>query len=277
MGEGTTMTKRYAVALGAVLIGALAACQPAAPQAAGDPSLAPVAEATSASSPSQAAPSPSTKPSIKPSTKPSTQPSKQPTASSCPQGPHQKDVETALAKLGSWGPVTVDGVQSAADCAAIKKFQKRYGISPANGRAGDTTSSVAKRLAATDTAACGAGTALVACVDLTHQTTYLMKGGKLIWGPTVTRTGMSGFATPSGWFTIFDRADRHWSTPYEVWLPYWQQFYNGDGFHQTTTYIHNMGIGSHGCVNLLPQDATKYYSTLKYGSKVHLYGRRPGT
>ena len=58
---------------------------------------------------------------------------------------------------------------------------------------------------------------------------------------------------------------------------YWQQFYNGDGFHQTTTYIHDMGIGSHGCVNLLPVDARKYYSTLKYGTKVHLYGRRPGT
>jgi len=114
-------------------------------------------------------------------------------------------------------------------------------------------------------------------VDLTHQTTYLMKGGKVIWGPTVTRTGMSGFATPSGWYSIFDRAPRHWSNPYDVWLPYWQQFYNGDGFHETTTYIHNMSIGSHGCVNLLHVDAQKYYSTLGYGSKVHLYGRRPGT
>jgi peptidoglycan hydrolase-like protein with peptidoglycan-binding domain len=272
------MAKRYAALLGAVLMGALAACQPATPDAVGDPLPvpAPASGATSAPSPS-AEPSPSTvSPSKSPSTSPSVKPSSKP-PTTCPKGPNQKSVETALAKLGSWGRVTVDGVQSPEDCAAIKKFQQRYGISPANGRAGDTTNSVAKRLAATDPAACQAGTGLVACVDLTHQTTYLMKGGKLIWGPTVTRTGMSGFATPSGWFNVFSRADKHWSTPYEVWLPYWQEFYKGDGFHQTTTYIHDMGIGSHGCVNLLPVDARKYYSTLTSGSKVHLYGRRPGT
>jgi hypothetical protein len=272
------MRNRYAALIGAVLMGALAACQPATPQAAGDPTLSPASEASTAPTPSSApqpSTQPSTQPSAQPSTKPSTSPSKTPAG--CPQGPNQKAVETALAKLGTWGPVTVDGVQSAADCTAIKKFQQRYGISPANGRAGDTTSSVAKRLAATDPAACKAGSGIVACVDLTHQTTYLMKDGKLYYGPTVTRTGMSGFATPAGWFSIFDRADKHWSNPYKVWLPYWQQFYNGDGFHQTTTYIHNMGIGSHGCVNLLPADAKKYYSTLKYGSKVHLYGRRPNT
>jgi lipoprotein-anchoring transpeptidase ErfK/SrfK len=271
------MAKRHAALLGAVLIGALAACQPGTPRA-GDPPLSPAAQASSTptrtAGPESPA-SPSAQPSTKPSTKPSTPPSKAPT--SCPQGPNQKSVETALAKLGTWGPVTVDGVQSAGDCAAIKKFQQRYGISPANGRAGDTTNSVAKRLAATNPADCKAGAGIVACVDLTHQTTYLMKDGKLSYGPTVTRTGMSGFATPSGWFTIFDRADKHWSTPYKVWLPYWQQLYNGDGFHQTTTYIHDMEIGSHGCVNLLPTDAKKYYSTLKYGTKVHLYGRRPGT
>jgi hypothetical protein len=274
------MAKRFVPLLGAALLGALAACQPATPQATG-PAEQPSYEATATPGPSEttADPEPSTSPSAKASVKPSTKPSKKPSskATTCPQGPNQKSVETALAKLGTWGAVTVDGVQSAADCAVIKKFQQRFNISPANGRAGDTTASVAKRLAATNPADCGAGNSLVACVDLTHQTTYLMSGGKLIWGPTVTRTGMSGFATPSGWFSIFDRADKHWSTPYKVWLPQWQEFYKGDGFHQTTTYIHDMGIGSHGCVNLLPVDAHKYYATLTYGSKVHLYGRRPGT
>src|SRR5262249_16389566 len=150
---------------------------------------------------------PSTKPTAKPTTKPTSKPSGQPSSAptNCPQGPNQKSVEAALAKLGTWGPVTVDGVQSAQDCAAINKFHQGFGTPPANGRHGDTTDSVAKRLAATDTSACAAGAGLVACVDLTHQTTYLMNDGKLFWGPTVTRTGMAGFATPSGWFTIFDR------------------------------------------------------------------------
>ena len=274
------MRRKPAIALGAALLFALTACQPEQPAGAGQPSLAPVAETTAAAT--AGATSPTVSPSASASPSPSATPSKTPTTtpthtSSCQQGPRQREVEVALAKLGTWGPIVVDGKQTNADCATIKKFQKRFSISPASGRAGDTTASVAKRLAATDPAKCQAGTGLVACVDLTHQTTYLMKGGKVIWGPTVTRTGMSGFATPSGWYSIFDRASRHWSNPYEVWLPYWQQFYNGDGFHETTTYIHNVSIGSHGCVNLLHVDAQKYYSTLSYGSKVHLYGRRPGT
>jgi lipoprotein-anchoring transpeptidase ErfK/SrfK len=65
--------------------------------------------------------------------------------------------------------------------------------------------------------------------------------------------------------------------PFKVWLPYWQNFYLGDGLHETTTYIHNMPIGSHGCVNLLHEDALAAYSLLGVGSIVHLYGRRPGT
>lgn len=266
------MKRKFAVALGAALLAVTTACQPAQQSGSGQPSLAPVAEETPAPSPT----GPAQTPAASPSATPSATPSKSPT-SSCATGEYQREVEVALAKLGTWGSIVVDGKQTDADCVTIKKFQKRFGISPSNGRAGPTTRNVAKRLAATDPSKCNAGTGLVACVDLTHQTTYLMKGGKVIWGPTVTRTGMSGFATPSGTFEIFDRSPKHWSTPYKVWLPYWQQFWNGDGFHETTTYIHNMSIGSHGCVNLLHVDAQKYYSTLKYGSKVKLYGKRPGT
>ncbi|MFD0595588.1 L,D-transpeptidase family protein [Catellatospora coxensis] len=51
----------------------------------------------------------------------------------------------------------------------------------------------------------------------------------------------------------------------------------GKGFHTTTTYIHNSSIGSHGCVNLLPVDSQKYWNTLKSGTAVKIFGRRPGT
>ena len=57
-------------------------------------------------------------------------------AAACPTGPHQKAVERYLKKLGGFGAVTVDGRQSAGDCAAIKKFQRRYDIRPAAGLAG---------------------------------------------------------------------------------------------------------------------------------------------
>jgi lipoprotein-anchoring transpeptidase ErfK/SrfK len=186
-------------------------------------------------------------------------------------------VETALAKIGSYGPITVDGKQTLADCETIKRFQRRMGIYPTDGKAGPLTANIAARIAATDIRACGAGAQTMACVDLTNQTFYLMRAGAVALGPTVARTGMKGYATPAGTFAINDRAGRHWSTPYLVWLPYWQHFYGGDGLHETTTYIHNMSIGSHGCVNLLHSDAVQAYSLLTIGSKVRLYGRRPGT
>ena len=199
-------------------------------------------------------------------------------AAACATGKYQKQVEGYIKKLGGFGTVKVDGKQSAADCAAIKKFQSRYGIKPAAGLAGPTTYGVAKRLAATKTSACKPKkTGVTFCVDLTHQTIWSVKNGKVFTKPTVTRTGMKGYRTPAGSYKINKRAKKEWSNPYKVWLPYWQRFYGGDGLHQTTTYIHDAWRGSHGCVNLLPSDAKTFYGIGKIGSTVKLFGRRPGT
>ncbi|WP_370644269.1 L,D-transpeptidase family protein [Actinoplanes sp. L3-i22] len=199
-------------------------------------------------------------------------------AKACATGKYQKQVEAYIKKIGGYGTVTVDGKQSAADCAAIVKFQKRFGIQPAAGLAGPTTYKVAQRLAWTNTASCKAKkTGITFCVDLSHQTTFVMKDGKVYLKPTVTRTGMDGYETPAGTFKINKRTKKEWSDPYKVWLPYWQRFIGGRGFHQTTTYIHDMWRGSHGCVNLLQADAAKYYSIGKIGSTVKVFGRRPGT
>ncbi|MFB9237093.1 L,D-transpeptidase family protein [Plantactinospora siamensis] len=205
----------------------------------------------------------------------STTPSRLPAG--CTQGEQQREVETYLARLGGFGPVEVDGRQSAADCAAIKRFQRRYGISPAAGRAGPTTADVAGRLARTNLASCRAGKGTTFCVDLTHQTVWVVRDGHVLLGPTVTRTGKPGYATVSGSYTIDYRNPREWSTPYEVWMPLWQHFYGGMGFHETTTYLHDMSIGSHGCVNLLPEDARRMWELGSVGTHVRLFGRRPGT
>jgi hypothetical protein len=220
-------------------------------------------------------PAPTSSPSGRPTTRP--KPTTSPKPVDCQQGDQQLVVERALIKLGGYGHVTADGKQSAADCAAIKKFQHRFDIRPANGRAGPMTGGVAQRLAASNPASCGAGSGLTACVDLTHQTVWIMNGGKLVYGPTVTRTGMKGYATPSGTYSIYDRQTKNWSEEWKVWLPYWQRIVDGMGFHQTTTYIHNSAIGSHGCVNLLPVDAVKFWNTLSSGTTVKMFGRRPGT
>jgi lipoprotein-anchoring transpeptidase ErfK/SrfK len=198
-------------------------------------------------------------------------------ATSCPTGEYQREVERYLAKLGGFGKITVDGKQSAADCTAIKKFQSRYGIQPAKGRAGPTTRGVAKRLAGTDTRGCKAGKGVTFCVNLTLQTVWAMRDGKVVMAPTVTRTGMRGYRTPIGTYRVNLHKRREWSNPYHVWLPYWQRFVGGIGFHETTTYLHDGSIGSHGCVNLLHADAVRLYGLGKVGTRVYVFGRRPGT
>jgi lipoprotein-anchoring transpeptidase ErfK/SrfK len=104
-----------------------------------------------------------------------------------------------------------------------------------------------------------------------------MRNGKVYTKPTVTRTGKKGYRTPTGTFKINKRTTKEWSNPYKVWMPYWQRFVGGIGLHQTTTYLHDAWRGSHGCVNLLPSDAKKFYGFGKIGMTVKVFGRRPGT
>jgi hypothetical protein len=199
-------------------------------------------------------------------------------AAGCSTGPRQREVEGFIKRLGGFGTIVVDGKQTSTDCATIKRFQTRYGISPASGYAGEITYIVSRRLVRTNTSACGARAGYITfCVDLTHQTVFVLDGYKVIWKPTPTRTGMrGGFQTPAGTFWVNSRNIRKWSNPYDVWMPYWQHFYRGMGFHQTTTYLHN-SFGSHGCINLLPADAKKLWSIGKIGTRVYIFGRRPGT
>lgn len=231
-------------------------------------------------------PTPVASPSVAPSPVVTSSPvvtAEAPVPPGCLGGDHQRAVESALARLDEYASVTVDGVQTAGDCTLIKKFQARYGISPAAGRAGPTTADVARRLAASadadEQARCRVrGTGLTICVDLTEQTAWAVRDGALVWGPTVVRTGMrGGYRTPTGTYQIYRRAEREWSVPYKVWLPYWEAFNGGIGFHETTTYLHDGSIGSHGCVNLLPADAVALWHVASVGSTVKVFGNRPGT
>lgn len=226
--------------------------------------------------PAPASPSPSRR-STAPTPRVSSPPPASPKPYYCPAGEYQRAVEQYLAQLRIFGPVVVDGQQSATDCRTIQNFQRRFGIYPAEGRPGPTTVDVARRIANTRPADCQAGSGTTVCVNLTLQTMWVMRGGAVVLGPTVTRTGMAGYATPAGWFSVFHKDVREWSVPYSVWMPYWQGFYDGMGLHQTTTYIHDMSIGSHGCVNLLPSDAAALWGLTVVGTPVHIFGRRPGT
>src|SRR5262249_7823171 len=118
---------------------------PAMPTPTSTPPPAPTPTPTATSTPT---PTPSRTANPKPTPTPSPP---------CPQGTKQREVETALSKIGSYGAITVDGRQTLADCETIKRFQRRMGIYPIDGKAGPTTADVSARIAATNIGACAAG------------------------------------------------------------------------------------------------------------------------
>lgn len=192
-------------------------------------------------------------------------------------GPYQRQVEKFLGR-------PVDGKQSAADCKAIQTFQGWHGIKPAIGYAGvitwRTMNTILQQRAAGKTpnraGKCPVNKGRIACVDLTRQLTWIQDGAKLKYGPVPVRTGKDGTETRTGAKKIYWRSIDHWSTLYNVRMPYSQFFDRGQAFHSTTKSMYNPP-GSGGCVNMRPADAKAYWNLLRNGDDVYVYGRKPGT
>ncbi|MGW4229797.1 L,D-transpeptidase family protein [Streptomyces sp. NPDC004980] len=200
-------------------------------------------------------------------------------AASCTaaKGPYQKQVEKYLKR-------TADGRQSTADCKAIRSFQVAKGITPAIGYAGPVTWRTMKTITAQKAAGknpnaakkCPTNRGRIACVDLTRQLSWIQDGSKLKFGPVAVRTGRNGAETRTGSTKIYWRNIDHWSTLYDVRMPYAQFFDGGQAFHSVTKSMYN-NPGSAGCVNMRPSDAKSYWNLLKNGDDVFVYGRKPGT
>lgn len=192
-------------------------------------------------------------------------------------GPYQRQVEQFLGR-------PVDGRQSAADCAAVRSFQAAHGITPTVGYAGpltwQTMSTMLEQRAAGSTpnraGSCPTDRGRIACVDLTRQLSWIQDGAALRYGPVPVRTGKDGTETRTGPKKIYYRSIDHWSTIYNVAMPYSQFFDGGIAFHSTTKSMWNPP-GSGGCVNMRPADAKAYWNLMGNGTAVHVYGRKPGT
>ncbi|MFB7939019.1 L,D-transpeptidase [Streptomyces sp. NPDC004779] len=192
-------------------------------------------------------------------------------------GPHQKQVEKFLGR-------TVDGRQSLADCKAIQAFQVKHGITPSVGFAGPLTwrtmnTMIQQKAAGTNPnkdRKCPTNKGRIACVDLTRQLSWIQDGSRLKYGPVPVRTGKDGTETRTGLKKIYWRNINHWSTLYNVSMPYAQFFDGGQAFHSTTKSMWNPP-GSGGCVNMRSADAKAYWNLLRNGDDVYVYGRKPGT
>ncbi|MGW2211889.1 L,D-transpeptidase family protein [Streptomyces sp. NPDC001781] len=192
-------------------------------------------------------------------------------------GPYQKQVERFLGR-------TADGKQSSGDCSAIRSFQNKHGITPAIGYAGPVTWGVMDLMNRQKAVGknpgkdgkCPVNKGRVACVDLTLQLSWIQDGRKLVYGPVPVRTGRDKYETRTGLKKIYWRDIDHVSNLYDVPMPYSQFFDGGQAFHSVGLSMWNPP-GSHGCVNMTTKDAKKYWSLLKNGDDVFVYGRKPGT
>ena len=103
-------------------------------------------------------------------------------------------------------------------------------------------------------------------VSLRRQLTFLIRRG-IVRRTTSVSTGKSGYATPSGDFSIYRRERLSWSIVYDVWLP-WAAYFHPKGlaFHRSRRVPPYPT--SHGCVRVPPPFAREVYRFAEIGTRV---------
>jgi lipoprotein-anchoring transpeptidase ErfK/SrfK len=106
----------------------------------------------------------------------------------------------------------------------------------------------------------------LACVSLSKQEAWLLKDGKIIYGPVPVATGRPGLNTPAGTFHVLRKYKMWYSTAYNnAPMPFAIFFYEGDAFHEDP-----VTVKSHGCVHLTYSAAERFYSYLQLGDEVQI-------
>ncbi|WP_329379048.1 L,D-transpeptidase [Streptomyces sp. NBC_01351] len=189
-------------------------------------------------------------------------------------GPYQRELEAHLRR-------PVDGTQSVADCLAIRSFQWKNGVEPADGYAGvDTYRTmlvVAARPNPNADGDCPVRAHRVTCVDLDRQLLWVQRDRRIVFPVVAIRTGRDEDETRRGWHEIYWRSKDHESTLYDnAPMPYAQFFDGGQAIHARSDHLYAHG-GSGGCVNLAEPEAKRLWDLLTEGDAVYIWGTKPGT
>jgi lipoprotein-anchoring transpeptidase ErfK/SrfK len=108
--------------------------------------------------------------------------------------------------------------------------------------------------------------AAVACVSLSRQEAWFVRGGELVRGPVSVATGRPGYGTELGTFSVYRKNLMWYSTIYNnAPMPYSVFFDGGEAFHEGSTYVR-----SHGCVHLSESNASWVFSFLHIGDEVQI-------
>ena len=104
-----------------------------------------------------------------------------------------------------------------------------------------------------------------ACVRLSTNQAWLLRGGKVVSGPVPISHGRTGFLTPPGSFRVTFKSQDHVSTIYDREMPYSVFFNGGIAFHQGS-----VRQKSHGCVHLTGTAARAFFAELTPGDRVQV-------
>ncbi|MFD7028040.1 L,D-transpeptidase family protein [Streptomyces sp. NPDC059917] len=189
-------------------------------------------------------------------------------------GPYQRELEAYLKR-------PVDGVQSPADCAAVRTFQQAQGLRPADGYAdlGTYRTMIAVQARPDPNAGglCPVRPHRVTCVDMDRQLLWVQRDAKVVFAPVPIRTGRDTQETRPGWHEVYWRDEDHYSSLYDNSpMPYSQFFDEGQAIHGHRGNLYDYG-GSAGCVNLTVPDAARLWDLLTEGDAVYVWGTKPGT
>ncbi|MFD4642031.1 L,D-transpeptidase [Lentzea sp. NPDC058436] len=105
-----------------------------------------------------------------------------------------------------------------------------------------------------------------ACIQLSTNQSWVVRGDKIVHGPSPITHGRRGFETPLGNFPVLRKVKNEWSRPYNAPMP-WSTYFTESGiaFHEGS-----LTDPSHGCIHLDPQAARYYFENLSIGETVQV-------
>jgi lipoprotein-anchoring transpeptidase ErfK/SrfK len=105
-----------------------------------------------------------------------------------------------------------------------------------------------------------------ACVDLSANRSWLLEGGRVIYGPVPITHGRPGWRTPTGLYRVQWKDIDHKSALFDnAPMPYSVFFNGGIAFHAGS-----LSQQSHGCIHLSTTAAKMYYNKLQVGEAVQV-------
>jgi len=105
-----------------------------------------------------------------------------------------------------------------------------------------------------------------ACIDLSANQAWLIRGGVVEYGPVPITHGRPGHLTPPGTFRVTFKDIDHLSRAFNMApMPYSVFFNGGIAFHQGS-----LSVLSHGCIHLSPAAARTFFAALSPGDVVQV-------